>query len=61
MKYTIIGAGKSGLSAALLAKKKGNDVFLSESNSIEKYKDEVEILKSNGIDYEFGANSEKSS
>ncbi len=59
MKYTIIGAGKSGLSAALLAKKKGNSVFLSESNSIEKYKDEVEILKSNGIDYEFGVNSEK--
>jgi len=30
MKITIVGAAKSGLAAALLAKKLGNDVFLTE-------------------------------
>jgi Trk K+ transport system NAD-binding subunit len=32
MNYTIIGAGRSGIASALLAKELGNNVFLTESN-----------------------------
>ena len=59
MNISVIGAGKSGISAALLAKRKGNNVFLSESNSKENYEKEQEILKENNIECEFGANTEK--
>ena len=50
MKLTILGAGESGIGAALLAKKHGHDVFVSDRGAIkETYKRELE---SNGIAYE---------
>lgn len=59
MKYTVIGAGKSGYAAALLADRKGHKVFVSESKSIENYAKEVAKFDELGIDYEFGGNTEK--
>jgi len=42
MKVAIIGAAESGIGAALLAKKKKYDVFVSDFGEIpEKYKEEL--------------------
>lgn len=55
-KIVILGAGESGVGAALLAKAKGYDVFVSEKSKIaEKYKTE---LSDNNIDFEEGGHSE---
>ncbi len=55
-KIVILGAGESGIGAALLAKAKGYDVFVSEKNKIaEEYKTE---LSDNNIDFEEGEHSE---
>lgn len=54
-KIIILGAGESGTGAALLAKVKGFDVFVSDQGIIkEKYKNE---LVSEGIPFEEGAHS----
>ncbi len=51
-KITILGGGESGVGAALLAKKLGHHVFVSDKGSIaEKYKQE---LNKNAIPYEEG-------
>ncbi|MBW6478783.1 MAG: UDP-N-acetylmuramoyl-L-alanine--D-glutamate ligase [Bacteroidales bacterium] len=53
----ILGGGESGVGAAILAKKKGLDVFLSDKGTInEKYKN---VLKNYGIKWEEGRHSEK--
>ena len=54
-RIAIIGAGESGTGAALLAKAKGYDVFLSENGNIrESFKAE---LKAANIDFEEGSHS----
>jgi UDP-N-acetylmuramoylalanine--D-glutamate ligase len=54
-KIVILGAGESGIGAALLAQKKGYKVFVSDSKAIsEPFKAEL-ILK--GIDFEEGKHS----
>ncbi len=58
-KISVIGAVRSGLAAAKLAKRQGIDVFVSDSASYEKLKDNFDKLKELGIDYEFGGHSEK--
>jgi UDP-N-acetylmuramoylalanine--D-glutamate ligase len=51
-KITVLGAGESGCGAAVLAMRKGYDVFLSDAGVIqEKYK---ELLSREGIEYEEG-------
>lgn len=56
-KIIILGAGESGTGAALLAKAKGYDVFVSDSGKIqEKYKKELE---ENKISFEEGKHDEK--
>ena len=56
-KLTILGAGESGVGAALLGKAKGYDVFVSDHGSIgNKYRTE---LKEAGIDFEEGKHSEE--
>jgi len=56
-KIVILGAGESGAGSALLAKKKGFDVFVSDKGQIkEKYK---EILDNNRIRWEEGMHTEK--
>jgi UDP-N-acetylmuramoylalanine--D-glutamate ligase len=55
-RVTILGAGESGTGAALLAKQKGFEVFVSDQGTIkDKYKAE---LQQNGIDFEDGAHTE---
>lgn len=50
MKLVVLGAGESGVGAAILGKKKGWDVFVSDKGKIEeKYR---EILEKNNIQYE---------
>ena len=54
----IIGAGKSGFSAGLLARRKGFErVFVSESSQPENSAELIELFESNGIEYEFGKHS----
>ena len=48
----ILGAGESGVGAAMLAKKQGFDVFVSDFGKIkEKYK---EVLNKEGVEWEEG-------
>jgi len=58
MNITVVGAGKSGISAALLAKKLGHSVFLTEKGNQEKFSSAVSILNEHSIEYEFGGHSE---
>jgi UDP-N-acetylmuramoylalanine--D-glutamate ligase len=56
-KIVILGAGESGTGSAVLARKQGFDVFVSDSNRIKpRY---LEILQQNGIAYEEGKHTEK--
>ncbi|MCX6153575.1 MAG: UDP-N-acetylmuramoyl-L-alanine--D-glutamate ligase [Candidatus Kapabacteria bacterium] len=59
MNYTVIGAGKSGIAAALLAKSLNNNVFLTESKPAEDYINEIIELEKAEIAYEFGGNTEQ--
>ncbi|ROL61391.1 UDP-N-acetylmuramoyl-L-alanine--D-glutamate ligase [Bacteroidetes/Chlorobi group bacterium ChocPot_Mid] len=59
MNIAVIGAARSGLAAALLAKRHKHDVFLSESRPVEDFPETLDFLKQNKIDSEFGANSER--
>jgi UDP-N-acetylmuramoylalanine--D-glutamate ligase len=55
-RVVILGAGESGTGAALLAKVKGMDVFVSDQGQLkEKYKSE---LKQHSIDFEEGLHTE---
>ena len=57
MKIIILGGGESGVGAAVLAKKKGLEVFLSDRGVIkEHYKKQ---LQEEGIDFEEGTHSEE--
>ncbi len=56
-KIVILGAGESGVGAAVLAKRKGNKVFVSDCGIIKQtYKD---VLLHNGIAFEEGKHSER--
>ncbi|MEO8233167.1 MAG: UDP-N-acetylmuramoyl-L-alanine--D-glutamate ligase, partial [Ignavibacteriota bacterium] len=58
-KITIIGAVRSGLGAAKLAKQLGAIPFVSDSGSEEKLKSSIEILQKQKIDFEIGKHTEK--
>jgi UDP-N-acetylmuramoylalanine--D-glutamate ligase len=58
MNYTIIGAGKSGLAAALLAKELGYGIFLSELKPVDDFRETYNQLIKYNIPFEFGKNSE---
>ncbi|MFN8290841.1 MAG: UDP-N-acetylmuramoyl-L-alanine--D-glutamate ligase [Chitinophagaceae bacterium] len=56
-KFVILGGGESGVGAALLAKKEGYDVFLSDGSSLKnEYRNE---LKEAGIAFEEGQHTEE--
>jgi UDP-N-acetylmuramoylalanine--D-glutamate ligase len=57
MKYTVIGAQRSGVAAAILAKNKGNEVFLTELREKENCEEYYQKLAENNIKCEFGKNS----
>ena len=48
-KIVVLGAGESGVGAAILAKKKGFDVFVSDFGTIKPQY--VKMLDDNGIQY----------
>ena len=54
-KVAVLGAGVSGLGAAVLAKKKGFDVFVSEKGKIAD--DSKKVLLNNDINWEEGQHS----
>jgi UDP-N-acetylmuramoylalanine--D-glutamate ligase len=58
-KISIIGAVRSGLGAAKLAKKVGAIPFVSDSGSKEKLEVWISKLEAEGIDYECGSHSDK--
>lgn len=55
-RIVILGGGESGIGAAILALKKGYEVFLSDAGNISS--DRRRILKSCAIDFEEGGHSE---
>ena len=56
-RFVILGGGESGIGAALLAKKKGYEVFLSDESSLKDvYRNE---LQNAGIEFEEGKHSEE--
>lgn len=56
-KVFILGAARSGIASALLAKSKGAYVFVSDLKSEQDIKDSVNILRENKIDFETSKNS----
>jgi UDP-N-acetylmuramoylalanine--D-glutamate ligase len=56
---SIIGAVRSGIGAARLAKSLGAVPFVSDSGSKDKLKSSIEILNSEKIDYEIGIHSDR--
>lgn len=59
MKITILGIGRSGTAAAILALKKGMTVFVSDISPAEKLTAYVKRLESAGIEYETGGHSDR--
>ncbi|MFA7420811.1 MAG: UDP-N-acetylmuramoyl-L-alanine--D-glutamate ligase [Melioribacteraceae bacterium] len=58
-KISIIGAVKSGIAAAQLAKKLGAIPFVSDSSPKEKLEKALEVFDSQNIAYELGAHTDK--
>ncbi len=56
---TILGAVRSGIAAALLAKRQGAVPFVSDAGSYEKLKEEFARLEAADIEFEAGAHTEK--
>ncbi|MFP4527119.1 MAG: UDP-N-acetylmuramoyl-L-alanine--D-glutamate ligase [Candidatus Kapaibacterium sp.] len=59
MKYTVIGAARSGVAAAILAAGRGHDVFVSEAKPRGETEAAADALDKAGIEAEFGGNSDK--
>lgn len=57
MKVLIIGASSSGRASAILAKKLGYSVFVSESDNSEKFASTIMEFEKYWIEYEMGGNS----
>lgn len=58
-RFSVLGAGKSGLACVRLLLKKRAKPFLSESSSQEKYAHAEQELQELGIEYEFGENTHR--
>ena len=56
---TVLGAGRSGISAAILLAKHDAKVFVSDSGEEHKSSDLLSIFDEHGISYEFGKHSRK--
>src|SRR6185503_5652913 len=56
-RLVILGGGESGVGAALLAKQKGYDVFLSDGSSLKEiYRNELQTA---GIEFEEGKHTDE--
>lgn len=58
-KISIIGAVRSGIGAAKLAKKMGGVPFVSDNAAKEKLAEHISVLEKEGITYEYGGHTEK--
>ncbi|MCX6140412.1 MAG: UDP-N-acetylmuramoyl-L-alanine--D-glutamate ligase [Candidatus Kapabacteria bacterium] len=58
MRVTILGAAKSGLAAAELARRNGETVFVSDAKPLDKAADAVAFLEARDIPAEFGAHTD---
>ena len=58
-RFSILGAGKSGLAVARLLKTRRAKVFLSEMGKKEKFIDAIGELDAIGVEYEFGDNTHR--
>ena len=58
-KVVILGAARSGVSAALLLKNLGSDLFVSDIANKKQKQQEIKILEKLGIPFEFGQHSNK--
>ena len=58
-RFSILGAGKSGLAVARLLKTRRGKIFLSEKNDRDKFKDAIRELEEIGVEYEFGDNTHR--
>ena len=56
-KILIVGAKKSGVYAALLAKEKGFEPFVTESSERSNFNEFIKILEKNGIPYEMNGHT----
>jgi UDP-N-acetylmuramoylalanine--D-glutamate ligase len=56
-RFTVLGAGRSGLASVKLLLKKRAKVFLSDSASAKKLADTAKELEALGVEYEFGKNT----
>ena len=56
MRLVVLGGGESGVGAAILGKKLGMEVFLSDSGNITEHY--AEMLRSHEIPYESGCHTE---
>ncbi|MFM8439384.1 MAG: UDP-N-acetylmuramoyl-L-alanine--D-glutamate ligase [Candidatus Kapaibacterium sp.] len=59
MRYTVLGAAASGVAAAVLAKRTGHEVFVSEYKAEAAYPQAVETFRDLRIDCEFGGHTER--
>ncbi len=59
-RVTVIGAAKSGIAVARLLRRKGEIVFVSDSASEETKSSEKVLLQNEGIEFEFGAHTDRS-
>ena len=55
----VVGVAKSGISAAVLLKKLGANVIISDAKSEDKFQDELTILKENGVELYLGKNPDE--
>lgn len=58
-KILVIGAGISGIAAALTAKRMGADVILSDSKSEDKITEDLTVLKEAGVELLLGPQTEE--
>ncbi len=58
-RFSILGAGRSGLAVARLLKTRRAKVFLSESGKKSKFEDAARELDEIGVEYEFGNNTHR--
>jgi len=58
-RVTVLGLRRSGLSAALLLKDRGADVFVSELGDSPQLRQNSQILAARGIDFEIGRHSQE--
>ena len=54
---TVLGAGRSGISAAILLSQQKAHVLVSDSNAQNETMDLIHIFNEHGIEYEFGQHS----